>query len=418
VTGRRTVALVAAAALSIACGKSSRHSSSSAGGSNAGGGDAGGNRAGGEVVEAGGNVSAAGMSGASTALGGAGAAGTPAEPVEPYEGTTTEYWAQVVDTELARQQECFGIPSDYGMLNSNVVSAHYLVEKELRQRLRYVQPSIDAKRVRFDLQVAAECLERMVTQSCEELLLDVARGDRCVDDALIGLVPLGGACEQAIDCSSRDQFCYGPPDAPRVCTLLSRPGQPCDFIGCTRDSECVQTRPDPLETPAFTCVAKPPAGEGEPCSFGGCAQGLFCLNQVCHSYHPGASCASNTDCVYLEVCLFDPTGEHGHCGRPRAEGESCGGNSLENDCAFSFDCRADTQGRVACTSVWAPIGALCRNTGVNGGIVCIDGYCDVVSSSNQQGVCVAAHQLGDECFVGSCAPGLECSEAGCQPESF
>jgi hypothetical protein len=50
--------------------------------------------------------------------------------------------------------------------------------------------------------------------------------------------------------------------------------------------------------------------------------------------------------------------------------------------------------------------------------VCIDGYCDVVSSSNQQGVCVAASQLGDECYSGECAPGLECTGAGCQPESF
>jgi hypothetical protein len=68
--------------------------------------------------------------------------------------------------------------------------------------------------------------------------------------------------------------------------------------------------------------------------------------------------------------------------------------------------------------VWAPVGALCRNTGGNGGIVCIDGYCDVISSANQQGVCVASAQLGEECYGGSCAPGLECTEAGCQPESF
>jgi hypothetical protein len=404
---------MAAVAL-IACGGNSRYSSSSAGGSNAGG-----SNAGGDVVSTGGNVSAAGTGGASTPLGGAGAAGTPSEPVEAFDGTTEDYWTQVAETELARQEACFGVPADYVMLNSNVVSAHYLVEKELRQRLRYVQPSIDAERVRFDRQVAAECLQRMVTQSCEELLLDVARDDRCVDHALIGLVPLGGACEQAIDCSSRDQICYGrPPDGPRVCTALSGPGQSCDFIGCTRGSECVQTGPAPFDTPAFTCAAKPPAGEGEECSFGGCAEGLVCLNQVCRTYQAEAPCASNIDCLYLQVCLRDPSGVNGHCGRPRAEGEACSGMAAENDCAFSFDCRADAQSRLVCTSVWAPIGALCRNTGGNGGIVCIDGYCDVVSSANQQGVCVAANQLGDKCHVGSCAPGLECTEAGCQPEAF
>ena len=414
-----------AVALTIACGRSSRHSSPSTGGADAGGaGDAGGGRdaggsgAGGEVGETGGNVSAAGTGGASTTLGGAGAGGTPWQPVEPFDGTTDEYWTQVVATELARQEECFGVPADYVMLGSNVVSAHYWVERELRQRLRDVQPSINAGRARFDRKIAAECLQRMVTQSCEELLLDTARGDRCVDDALIGLVPLGGACEQAIDCASPDKVCGGAPGEPRICRTLSRPGQSCDFIGCTRDSECVQAGPQPLDTPAFTCVARPPAVEGEECSFGRCAEGLFCVNQVCQPYQPGAPCTSNVECFYPQVCLRDPSGANGHCGRPRVEGEACSGTPVENDCAFSFDCRPDAQSQLTCTSVWAPPGALCRNTGGNGGIVCIDGYCDVVSSSNQQGVCVAANQLGDECYSGSCAPGLECTEAGCQPESF
>lgn len=418
-TGRRTVALMAAMALLCACGGNSSRSSAGAGGGDAGGTSAGGSSAGGDVVDRGGNVSAAGTGGAAPASGGAGAAGAPSEPVESFDGTTEEYWAQVIKTERARQEECFGVPADYVMLGSNVVSAHYLVEKELQQRLRYVQPSIDAGRARFDRQVAAECLQRMLTQSCEDLLLDVARGERCVDDALIGLVPSGGACEQAIDCASPDQLCYGrPPDEPPVCTPLSGPGESCDFINCTRDSECVQTRPDPFDIPAFTCVAKPPSAEGEGCNFGGCADGLLCLNQVCRAYQANAPCASNIDCPYLQVCLRDPTGLNGHCGRPRAEDEACSGTPAENDCAFSFDCRADAQGQLACTSVWAPIGALCRNTGSDGGIVCIDGYCDVISSDNQEGVCVAADQLGDECRVGSCAPGLECTETGCQPESF
>ena len=53
---------------------------------------------------------------------------------------------------------------------------------------------------------------------------------------------------------------------------------------------------------------------------------------------------------------------------------------------------------------------------VGGEVVIRMGYCDVISSSNQQGICVPADELGDDCYVGSCAPGLECTEAGCQPE--
>jgi hypothetical protein len=259
----------------------------------------------------------------------------------------------------------------------------------------------------------------MLTQSCEELLLDIARNDRCVDGAVIGSVPPGGACELAVDCDRSDHVCFGPSSQePRVCTPLAGPGQSCDFIGCTPGNECALTGPDPFDPPAFTCVTKPLVREGDVCSFGSCDLGLVCLNQACRPYRPDAPCTSNTDCLYLQACLRDPTGKNGHCGRPRAEGETCSGTPFDNDCAFSFDCRANAQSQLVCTSVWVPVGALCRNTGSNGGIVCIDGYCDVISSTNQEGVCVAAHQLGEQCYVGGCAPGLDCTEAGCQPESL
>jgi hypothetical protein len=413
------VALLAALTCGIACGRSSRHSSA---GEDTAGSSAVGGKAGVTEVASAGSFSTAGAAGAPELPhggGAAGTAGTAPEPVEPFAGTTEEYWTQVVQTELAREEECFGVPADHVMLGSNVVSAHFWVEQQVEQRLRDVQPSIDAGFARFDRQIAAACLQRMLTQSCEALLLDVAHDDKCVDHALIGTVPPGGACERAVDCAQPDQFCFGlPPDEPRVCTSLSGPGQSCDFIGCARGNECVQTRPDIANSPAFTCVPKPLARKGDACSFGDCDQGLVCLNQVCRDYQLDAPCTSNIDCLYLQACLHDPTGVTGHCGRPRAEGETCSGNAFDNDCAFSFDCRANAQRQLVCTSVWAPVGALCRNTGANGGIVCIDGYCDVVSSSNQEGVCVAAHQEGEQCFVGSCAPGLDCTEAGCQPEPF
>lgn len=415
---RASAALLTLAASLVACGGTSRHSSSSAAGSSAGGSSAGGSSAGGSVAQAGGAVAAGGRGGAS-ASGAAGTAGAPPEPVDPFEGTTEEYWTQIVETELARNEECFGIPADPVMLDSSVVSAHFLVERRLKQRLRDVQPSIDAGFVRFDRQAAAECLKRMLTQSCEERLLDLTGGRECVDDALVGLVELGGACQRYIDCASRDQFCYyGPREAPPVCAPLSGPGQACDFIGCTPGNECVQVRPDPLDMPAFLCMPSSPKGEGEACSSSGsCADGLYCVNRACRPHQPGMPCTANVDCLYLEVCLRDATGVNGHCGRARGEGEPCQGTPFDNDCAFSFDCRANAQSQLVCTNVWVPVGELCRNTGSNGGIVCIDGYCDVISSANQQGVCVAAAQLGEECYSGSCAPGLECTEAGCQPET-
>lgn len=414
---RGRAALLSLVLLSAACGGTSHHSSSSAAGSD-GDGSSGGRSAGSAVAQAGAAVAEAGSGGA-TAHGGSGAGGMPSEPVAPFEGTTVEYWIQVAETGMARQEECFGVPSAYGELGSNVVSAHFLIEHELKQRLRDFQPSIDAGRVRFDRQAAGACLHRMLWQSCQELLLDLSANHVCVDDALVGLIEPGGACERSVECASRDLFCYGESSqAPTVCQPLSGPGESCDFIACAKGNECVQAKPNSLEPPALTCVPAPPKREGEACNGGGCAEGLYCVNLSCRAYQPGMPCAANFDCLYLEVCLKDPTGAKGHCGRARNEGEPCSGTPGENDCAFSFDCRANEQKQLVCTSVWAPVGALCRNTGGNGGIVCIDGYCDVISSANQQGVCVAAAQLGEECYSGSCAPGLDCTAAGCQPESF
>ena len=417
-TWRSRAALLTLAAMFVACGGTSRHSSPSTGGSNLGGSSVGGSSAGSSVVQAGGAIATAG-GGGETTLAGAGTAGTPPEPVDPFEGTTEQYWTRVVEAERARQEECFGAPAAYGMLNSRVVSAHFLIERELSQRLRDVQPSIDAGRVGFDRQAAAECLHRMLTQSCQELMLDLSAGEECVDQALVGLVPLGGACDRYIDCAGPDQFCGGGPrNEPRVCTPLSGTGEPCDFIGCSKGNSCVQVRADPRDMPAFLCMSRKPAGEGEACSSqSSCADGLYCIDKSCRTYQPGLPCTANVDCLPLEVCLRDPTGEKGHCGSARREGEACRGTPFDNDCAFSFDCRANAQSQLVCTSVWAPVGALCRNTGANGGIVCIDGYCDVISSANQQGVCVPADELGEECYSSSCAPGLECTEAGCQPET-
>lgn len=424
----RGTTLAAVLELVAACGGNARGSSpatSGAGGSDAGQGGAGAvashagqpatTGAGTSALGVGGDPGGAGAGGSLTPSGGA--AGTP--PVDPFDGTTEEYWTQFLQTELERDQECFGIPADYVMLASNVVSAHYWVEQEVRRRARAATPSIDAGRVRFDRQLAAECLNRLATQSCEARLLEGQSASSCVDDALIGLIPLGGPCESSIDCAGLDEICYAArSEEPRVCTPRPGPGQSCDFSDCARGNECVQTGPDPLNPPAFTCVPRSPASEGQACNPGSCGEGLYCSNLQCRVYRPDAACSTNADCLYPELCLREPGSAGGHCGRGHAEGEACGGTALDDDCAFSFACRPGPSGQRVCTSVWAPVGEHCSNTGGSGGIVCIDGNCDILDRVTQAGVCVPPDQLGEDCYVGSCAPGLECTQAGCQPQPF
>lgn len=419
---QHSLMLLAAASLVLACGGSSQRSrsGSAGGGGNAVAGSPGSAaQAGlGGALGSGGGAAQAGLGGA---LGGGGDAGGPAAiPVEPFQGTTEEYWTFVAQTARAREEECFGVPAAFGMMNSNVVSAHYLIEAELAWRLRDVQPSIDAGRVHFDRQRAAECLQRLATQSCEELRRDLAlHPEGCVDDGLVGLIEPGGVCEQWVDCAGNDFACYGTGlDEPRRCTPLSGPGESCDFIGCASGNFCTPTGASNEELPWFTCVPRAPAGVGEPCGESPCAEGLYCSQRGCRAYQADMPCLVNADCPYLQVCLVEP-GAPGRCGRAHDEGEPCSGSAFENDCAFSLDCRPNPQGLAVCTSVWVPVGEMCRNTGSNGGIVCIDGICAIEDAATQEGVCVPSHRLGEACYLGSCAPGLECTaEAGCQPTPY
>jgi hypothetical protein len=105
----------------------------------------------------------------------------------------------------------------------------------------------------------------------------------------------------------------------------------------------------------------------------------------------------------------------GRCGRARNEGEPCRLDPEGDDCAFGYACMPNANGADVCTSLWVEVGQMCRNSGSVSGLVCIDGHCDILDTATQEGVCVPSDQLGDPCYVGSCAPGLECTETGCQP---
>jgi hypothetical protein len=116
--------------------------------------------------------------------------------------------------------------------------------------------------------------------------------------------------------------------------------------------------------------------------------------------------------------LIAPGEGSGHCGPGRAEGEPCRRDvTFESDCAFPLDCRSANGGELTCTNAWVEVGERCRNTGSAGGVVCIDGTCDIKAEdrATQEGICVPLGQAGDPCYVGSCLPGLDCTANGCQP---
>jgi hypothetical protein len=363
-----------------------------------------------EVTETAGTSATAGTAG--------GGIGPVTAPVTPFEGTPAQYFRTLTETTRTRREECLGIRADADTLGSQIVSASYVVDAEVTRREKEFGASIAAGHVRFDAELAATCLQRITTQSCEDFRRDVALIRDCSSSAMVGLVPRGGECVAYADCADAEDFCDAQ-TLPAHCAPRASVGEGCASRPCTSDARCPAQAIDLDHLDRLKCEPAPKAAEGSPCSITpDCVEGSFCTgHNVCRAYRTSLSCQDNADCPYEQPCLLAPTEATGHCGPGRAQGERCRQDPLfQSDCAFPLDCRSGADGQLTCTNAWVGLGEHCRNTGGNGGVVCIDGNCDikVEDRATQEGVCVPLGRIGDACYLGSCLPGLECTASGCQ----
>jgi hypothetical protein len=347
-----------------------------------------------------------------------GGASSKPKPAEPFAGSPEEYWATIERIARARLEECLVVRADYslgGSFGTRILPTELFVQAIVEERVRAFRSGLDEGRLAFDAAAAGACLLKTSQQSCYEYRRERALGTDCHDDPLVvGRVQTGGFCERWEECASPDDFCDRLENAcpASACKLRARSGESCAVRPCVEGTRCTDVEP-------YLCVPSPAPGlDGKACSLVGCDAGLFCsTGRTCRRYVERIDCQANGDCPFLEVCLLQSGATSGVCGPGRGAGEVCRPGAFgQHDCSFSTDCRLGADGVPVCTSPWAKPGERCRNTGANGGIVCIEGFCNVLDQT-QEGICIPLLGQGDTCTLGNCAAGLECTTNGCQPVS-
>jgi hypothetical protein len=355
--------------------------------------------------------------GAETSVSGGGDASSDVNPATPFAGSPEDYWAMSERLLRKRLEECLAVRADYtlgGRFGTRILPTELFVTALVEDRVGAFRGGLDSGRLVFDAAAAGACLSKTEQQSCYDFRREWALGTNCLEDPQIaGAIQTGGYCAREEECVSPGDTCVyrGNACPASACLARAHAGESCADRWCVEGTRCS------LEVDPICVAAAAPPTEGQACDPLGCAAGLFCSNgRTCRPYAERIDCRANGDCPFLEVCLLENGVTSGICGPGRGAGEVCRlGPANEQDCSPTTDCRPRSDGVPVCTDVWVKAGELCRNTGSKGGIVCIEGFCDIRNATTQEGVCVPLLGPGEMCFLNNCAAGLDCTTNGCQP---
>jgi hypothetical protein len=235
--------------------------------------------------------------------------------------------------------------------------------------------SVQAGRLGYDGNGAADCVDGIRSASCDRFAFDATVG-RCDRQSFQGLVPVGGTCFFEEECA--DHGGCG-----------NRP------VGCNPGIMCC----------AGTCGAARAVDipVGSSCASGACVEGAYCAQpaQVCTAASDveGMPCTSGPQCAFPLRCLFDPGSTTvQHCQRPVGDGGACD-PSVPDICQLVYE-TCDTASRT------------CRpRPGLNQActVACIDGL-ECLNS-----VCVPRGEVGAPCGGANpgCAGSLRCQNGTC-----
>jgi hypothetical protein len=261
-------------------------------------------------------------------------------------------------------------------------------------------------RVAFDGAAARRCLDDVGALDCG--FHAPPSGEADCSAVFRGLVPVGGACSDSIQCAGG--WCQQPaPSCSGVCRALVGAGG-----SCAAGEHCADALfCDPV---MFVCTQK--RSVGGPCLGGAqCSDGLICAGAA--PFGQGGTCTVRPAGVAGDPCELALVGDScapafscsgGHCVARAAAGASCDPGS---GCVDGFTCLASAGGMQSCTA-WLDVGEAC--TTVNGSSACpADQICD----SNTQRCTLPSTGIGVPCqSTADCSSGVYKGGAYCDPASL
>jgi hypothetical protein len=257
-----------------------------------------------------------------------------------------------------------------------------------------VQAEVDARRVVYDAARGGSCARALASLTPCALLLSSGQPypEECLG-VLTGMVALGSACSESLDCASG--YCNAPlacggRAVPGQCVAFLTQGEPCSGGACAAGLQCDFT--------AATPVCVPLSAEGGACP---CQAGLYCDTSgaapVCKALKTSGSCSAffAPECAPSYECVGYPDAS---CVPYVGLGASCGAAGV---CGPGYQCDSGSGVCVAQPTV----GQACVVTraGTTAQLWCIGGWCDAAGTK----MCQPLKADGEPCTsldqcVGSC----------------
>jgi hypothetical protein len=187
--------------------------------------------------------------------------------------------------------------------NTEACAALGTADDEIAQ----LQASVDAGRLSYDEDKAADCVDAFADASCE--LFGVSEAAQACEEVFTGLVADGGTCYDDEECVSDNCQQTDPACDMACCAGTCMPGDPEAQIGedCS-EADCVDGAHCAFDSASSTFKCEADIAEGQACTGGGCADGLFCD-------------------------VTDPQTGAGTCKAPADEGQTCNPQSFFGACA-------------------------------------------------------------------------------------
>jgi predicted small lipoprotein YifL len=309
-----------------------------------------------------------------------------------------------------------------------------LFQATVSESLEPRQSLIEAGRINYDSQQAAECLEELtslsVAQICGPNFLAFAQA--CQPFPTRGTIAPGGTCINASECEGEEGYCSRPPDTCNgTCKLFDGCGM---GPACPDDEGCVFHD-------ATTASCEPLKSRGTPCDRQSeCGERLYCTSGVSSTCElrksSGMDCARQEQCADRYACVYGTGGIDRTCEDPRSQGEAC---RNQDECGDDLDCmildsestgictgRGDLQRGDSCshTEYCAPSDTCVDETCIkleylSQGSTCTDEthcapgtICQLATPGATTGTCKLPGQIDDTCVdTTSCAFELYCEGA-------